>query len=394
MTAYIDRVRLLAGDQPSLQVRPRFRFEPSPPGSEPPWERTPRGAPSPPFDASEETAAHPAAPYGEVPLTTYPPARRPRPATRADLPPPHPERPWDAARPDAPLASSGDNGEVTTRLSARPGEFPLATGPIDRPAPPRGPSDHPDPAGPDPWSGRTGGHGSSGAPPGLEAPAAVSSPPAVHASAARAEAAATQAPPAGPAMPADLSHYDAQRSAPLPNPDQPADPPDRSSGWTGSVFVPAGSGSTASPGDRSGAFPQGLAIRNRPFGANLDLGGRAGPGQPALPVDRVRPIARTDGTQPGEAAGPYPGSFSGPADPAGAADAAAAGRATSPSPGRRGAGREPAGPEEVTVTIGRVEVRVSPPPSAGAAAGSGRTVRARPSQLEDYLRARAAGRIG
>ncbi len=394
MTGYMDRVRRLAGDQPSLQVRPRFRFEPSPPGSEPPWERPPRAVLSPPSGAGDETAAHPATPHREVPLTTYPPARRPRPGTRADLPLPRPERPRDPARPRASLAPRAADDEVTTRLSTPPREFPLTTGPSGGPARPRGPFDHPDRAGPDPWPGVRRGHGSGGAPPGAGAPAAVSPPPAVHASAARAEAAATQAPPAGPAVPADLGYYDAQRPAPLPNPDPPADPPDRRPGWTGSVPAPAGSGATASPGDRSGAFPQGMAVRNHPFGANPDPGGRAGPGQPALPMDRVRPIARPHGTQPGEAAGPYPGFVPGSADPAGAADEAARGPAATPSPGRRGAGREPAGPEEITVTIGRVEVRVSPPPSAGAAAGSGRTVRARPSQLEDYLRARAAGRVG
>ena len=309
MTAYMDRVRRLAGDQPSLQVRPRFRFEPSAPGSEPPWERPPRGALSSPFDASDETPAHPATPQGEVPLTTYPPARRPRPATRADLPSPHPERPRDPARPDPSLAATGANDEVTTRLSAPPGELPLTTGPIDRPAPPGGPSDHPDSAGPHPWSGVRRGHGSSGAPPGPGAPAAVSSPPAVHA-AARGEAAATQAPPAGPAVPAGLSHHDAQRSAPLPNPDPPADPPDRSSGWTGSVVVPAGPGATAVPAidqvPSPRAWPSATALSGQTWtraGAPAQASRRSRRTGPGLSPART---GRSQARQPGPTLGPSP----------------------------------------------------------------------------------------
>jgi hypothetical protein len=54
----------------------------------------------------------------------------------------------------------------------------------------------------------------------------------------------------------------------------------------------------------------------------------------------------------------------------------------------------------VTVTIGRIDVRVGPPRStAGPAAaapqpGGDGPARPGPSRLEDYLRARSSGRVG
>ena len=64
------------------------------------------------------------------------------------------------------------------------------------------------------------------------------------------------------------------------------------------------------------------------------------------------------------------------------------------------AGLPPAGgePDQVTVTIGRIDVRVGPPgpaaPDARRTAQPGRRGARRPGRLEDYLRARTAGRVG
>jgi hypothetical protein len=63
-------------------------------------------------------------------------------------------------------------------------------------------------------------------------------------------------------------------------------------------------------------------------------------------------------------------------------------------------GLGPEAPQDVTVTIGRIDVRVGPPQSTASPAageppsGSDGQARPAPSRLEDYLRARSSGRVG
>ena len=107
MTAYIDRVRRLASDQPSLRVRPRSRFEPALPDSEPPWERALPDAALWPFETDIEPAARPARPQRDVPpAADTAEAPRPggsRPAGSRPAGARYSEPPWERALADAAL---------------------------------------------------------------------------------------------------------------------------------------------------------------------------------------------------------------------------------------------------------------------------------------------------
>src|SRR5690348_8047748 len=83
MTAYIERIRGLTGGEPSLRVRPRSRFEPAPPETEPPWAGT---VPGP---APRHAEAGDAGPAESWPETLWPAADDLREAAR----------PWPGSRP-------------------------------------------------------------------------------------------------------------------------------------------------------------------------------------------------------------------------------------------------------------------------------------------------------
>ena len=88
-----------------------------------------------------------------------------------------------------------------------------------------------------------------------------------------------------------------------------------------------------------------------------------------------------------------------PAEPAGLSGDGMGLQARTGRPGRTGFTAADGEPDQVTVTIGRVDVRVGPPGPAVpdprlAAQARQRAAGPRPGRLEDYLRARAAGRIG
>ncbi len=149
MTAYVDRVRRLAGGQPSLRVRPRSRFEPVSPGSEPPWERTVPDATlspfqtHPPFESDDEAGAE-KHPILAVPSKAASPGSEP---------------PWERTVPDVTVSpfdtespfESGD--EAGTHPTGPRGNVPL-TGDMaeKRPVPAVPAANHPDTAGARPWS--------------------------------------------------------------------------------------------------------------------------------------------------------------------------------------------------------------------------------------------------
>jgi hypothetical protein len=372
MTAYIDRVRRLAADRPSLRVRPRSRFEPTPPDAELGPERALRDKTWSPFEIGNEAAAPPARPPGDVPPTAgRPPA--PAPAVPGDHPDAETARPWPGLRP---------------QNSPRSSHAPSA------------------PAVPEDVSGSVAGRRrrASGGPPARPGgpPTVISSPSAARpVSADHAVAASSRERPGRPAVPGDVSDRNERRPLPPQGPRPPSGPAHRASGPTGYAPAPTGSrpASTGSmPGDLSAA---GLAVPATPgsrFEASPEPNGRIDPNEPALAMDRVPAPAPRPQPDPAEAAAPR--RFPLRADRTGLAELAADDRARASRPARPGVDRRTAAaaqPDEVTVTIGRVEVRVGPPPpppGAAAGAGDGRPVRPQPSRLEDYLRARAAGRVG
>jgi hypothetical protein len=375
MTAYLDRIRGLADGQPSLRVRPRSRFEPASPDAEPPWGRPGPDGAALRAETGEAAAAGHAGARADAhwPAAGYPETGTGAARTRSGL------------RPGRSLASSDSRSAADS-----PGSFPAPPDarrsravppPHVRPVPPDGPlgvSGRPWPAAADP------------------------------AEADRAEAGAADARFARPAPAGDLAPGDEHR----PGPGRP-DPGllDLASESTGSVPAPARSrpGWTGSaPGDRTGAGAVLPAAPGRRPGSAAQPGKRAESAEPGLAAARPRVTASAPRSEP---AGPYLGRLSvpdgfAPAGPGrsgrpGDPDPAADDRAGASQPERPGPGGPPAAgkaqPDEVTVTIGRVEVRVGPPPAApGPAAPSGgaRPPRPQPSRLEDYLRARSARRIG
>ena len=414
MTAYMERVQRLAGDQPSLRVRSRSRFEPVSPGSEPPWERAvPDAALSPfrtespfqtesPFESDDEAGTRPS----NMPLTGGIAGKRPVPAVPADG---HPDtagaRPWSSLSSERSLGSS-----PVPSASAVPEHF---SGLGDARRRPRAP----------------------GSPPtGSEEPPAAMGPPAhaLPASADPGTEASGQTRPDRHALPGDLSHRDEHPSVP-DGPRVQTDPADRASGSTSPVLAPASPRprpADPAAGSRSAAGLAVPATRGSRFEADPEPAERVSPDQPVLPMDRVPATPPGRRREPADVAGPLRWRFSPPAgraglvepaagraglaeptagrarlaeptaDRAGLAEPAADDRAIAPRPVHPDVGRRTdarAGPDEVTVTIGRIEVRVGPPPApAGAAAGAAkdRPLRPQPSRLEDYLRARGSGRIG
>jgi len=369
MTAYMDRVRRLTGDQPSLRVRPRSRFEPVPPSAEPHW---PSAVPDatrtsletagpPPFDADGfvkpsrvevTTERHPAAwaaaddPGAGSGLVREPPPGPP--ATTGIT-----SAPGDVPSPGADSGAEFAPADVAAERSRDLSRSPTA--PL-RPEPPAPPS-----------AERRSRRNVT------EDPRTDSGQPVVDrstvvplsAAADHREAAPGRVGPARPATPGDLSHSDARRPAPPNRPLPTAGPLDQAPGSTGAA---AGPDHPARPPGRTEAAPP-IPLREPTE--------TAGPyrGHLAAPVHGIRSAERADDNWAGE-----PNAAARPARPSASGPPAAA-----------------AQPDEVTVTIGRVEVRVGPPASAAAAppeASGARPSRPQPSPLQDYLRARASGRVG
>lgn len=358
MTAYLDRVSRLSEGQPSLRVRTRSRFEPVPPDAEPPWERAAEAAPPPFAGAGTETAgAHGTAGPGPraavragqglVAATPAGPAQTVR-AYRAraddttgdegagqDNSPPSFQdgtpAPHDRSSVLAPITAKTDEESLGVRL----GRQRLRA---DRAAAAWSPM----------VGGLLGAGGSSGAVgmPGAGGPLNVGGTPG---------AGPVGAPAAGSAWP-DL----------LPAPDDAGPWADAGQPVRGEAGQPVrGEAGQA-------AYRRGQAAYRRLW-SDRTVGGE--------------PDSRRSFT---------------PAFPAEAADYTGDGAVPPTSTrrsGRTGLAAADAEPDQVTVTIGRIDVRVGPPepaaPGPGRSAPGGQpTAGPRPGRLEDYLRARAAGRIG
>src|SRR5690348_3436072 len=364
MTAYIERIRGLTGGEPSLRVRPRSRFEPAPPETEPPWAGNVPGPAPRPAEAGD------AGPAESWPETLWPAADDPR----------------EAARP---------------RSGSRPGGSPAWPGSSPVPGSP-GPAELAEPS--------AGARRRPPQPPPPEPPGPPGRPGHARGAAAdRAESGARDARSARAASGDQLVHRDERQGSPGPTSpsrlDPAVDPP-------AAVLAPARPGSDRSgpvPPDRSGAEagrPVGPA--RRPDSAS-PAGSAAGSTEPAFTLsgDRLQGRGRPVRS---ELAGPYLGRIAGPDGFASAApgfggrpgdaapladDRGGPARPEHPDPGWYPPGGRTQ-PDEITVSIGRVEVRVSPAPavSGPAAPPAAPSPRPQPSRLEEYLRARTAGRVG
>jgi hypothetical protein len=405
MTAYADRLQRLTGGEPSLRVRPRSRFEPVLARSEPPWER---GA-GPPFELAGEVDTALAEPRG-APA----PGGRPQAAEQAHGPgriTGLPGRPRQPAAGD--LAAAGP--ATASAHTARPASFPAAEHDDSRVQPARtghgeetGRGEAGETAGPRPEAGRH--------------PAAPDRP-AGRASSAQARRGAATSMPAGPAWRSPGTGSPAESSSsrdPAPGSSLPASPRPVNKAPAGSGHAPAGHAPAGTADARHVSRPAGGEERvGQEPGRTAGWGGHL----PATDLPGGEPVREERvGQEPGRTAG-WGGRLPvtdllggvpvGPGDrplrylaaglgaqqlPAG--DPARAGTTGLSGAERKTADPGPEAPGDVTVTIGRIDVRVGPPQStaspAAAAAQSGGDGPARPvpSRLEDYLRARSSGRVG
>jgi len=254
-----------------------------------------------------------------------------------------------------------------------------------------------------------------------------------QAAADRGDAASGRARSAGPMAAGQASHHAGNRAGPHEGPGPHPGTPDLESGPAEAAPAPAraGQGPTSTvPPNRAAAGHTVPATKVRPLEGVAEPAGQADPSQPPFSSARLSIRASAPGPTapqptptpphpevppwpasaqaagpdgPASPAGPYRRRFPAAADQAGLAELATDDQAAPPRSGLHGrpdASRRAAagaGTDEVTVTIGRVEVRVSPPPAQAAAppgADAARPARPRPSRLEDYLRARASGRAG
>ena len=395
---------------PAVPARPA-PARPAPADSEPPWERALADAALWPFETDIEPAARRARPQRDVPPAADTAGRRPAPAVPARPVPADSEPPLERALPDAAVSPFETDIEPAAHPARPQRDVPPAADTAGRrPAPEIPANDHPDTGTARPWSGlrpvdaRRREHASGGLPRvPEEPPTTIRSLSPARPVAADHAVASSQARPARPAVSGDPSDRDEHRSAPPEELRAQSGPADRAPGSPGHVPAPASSRSESTGstrGDRSGtgtalAVP---ATRGGRFEASQGLNGQAGPNDPAM--GGVPAVARPRRRDPAEAAGPSRGSFPPRADRSGRTELESDDRPTA-SLARRPAVERLAAAEarsdEVTVTIGRVEVRVGPPPppaGAAAVAGGARSARPRPSRLDDYLRARASGRVG
>jgi hypothetical protein len=347
MTAYADRLKRLTDSESSVRVRPRSRFEPVLASSEPPWERTAGLGTAPPFELASETEHAPTARRG-----ARVPGGRPQAAEQAP-------RPGQTTGPPAtnPHPAAGDFAASVGRAAAsvQAAHTACLTGAQqDSRRIPPAQTGHSE-------TRQTGGP----RPEGRRHPATADL-------------------PTDRATPRQPGHNAATST--------PAGPAWRRQS-TGSAPQ---SSTTRYPAPES-SFPSNTVYASRPA---VDVEERVGqePGGAAFGGSHMPIIDRLGGESVGPTVRYLAAGLGAEELPGG--DPARAG-----PPGLHGAERETAGlgldaPGDVTVTIGRIDVRVGPPqPESSAAAGeppSGGDSHARPapSRLEDYLRARSSGRVG
>ena len=400
MTAYLDRVRQLSEGQPSLRVRARSRFEPVPPDAEPPWERAAAAIPPP----SPRAAA-------EVPGARRPAGAGPRVAGHVR------RQPVSAAPADPPAAAPSPGGLSPGGLSPgglSPGGLsPAGLSPGGRLAGRAGPGPRPDRDG-DPGPRPTTPQSAAGiqrsqdtadrtrrAGPGDVAGgegADQASPPELARRRLPAEEATDRAAAAWPAgaEPGAMLEWPA-RAEPGVMPEWPAGvEPDDLTAWPGGAEPSAAAARLAGAGtSTSTTWPTAGRVRpGLPPPDGADRRTSAGE-QSQAGYRRLRSAQAATGVQ--DSWRFFAPAF--PAEPAGLSGDGMGPQARTGRPGRTGLTPADAEPEQVTVTIGRVDVRVGPPGPAApdprlATQARPRAARPRPGRLEDYLRARAAGRIG
>ena len=364
MTAYLDRVRRLGEGQPSLRVRARSRFEPVPSDAEPPWERSADAA-SPPPSGAETRVPGERRPAWAEPRAAGPARQRPVPAD------PAPGLAGPSVPDPAPGLSAGGRAVTGSSAGPSPGR------PASRAA--AGPQPHRD------------GH------PGAD-PARQTWVPRSVAGVRRSHDVASQG---RPAASGDTAGREGTGQVRPPEPgrrrssadeagDRPAaTQPGGKEPGTATVRPAGGEPGTAAPLSTG---------RSRPDPAPQP----DGPEGPTSAAERSR--VADSGLRSAQAATNEQDSrpsFA-PAFPAWLPELSgdrAATQARTGHPGLRGFVPADGEPDQVTVTIGRVDVRVGPPepatPGSRPAAQPGRrATRPRPGRLEDYLRARAAGRVG
>jgi hypothetical protein len=392
MTAYADRLRRLTGGEPSLRARPRSRFEPVPPGAEPPWERAAGADTGMPFELAGEAEAAAAPPGG----ARQPGGRPPAPGEAGQ--PGHSAGPRVGSR--QPGTGEAAAAAATGATPGGPATGAAPTDPGPRPGTarayslwPAGAAGTSSPAvgwlgaadGDRPWPGRvtaagTGhaergetGHGEGREGEGQDEAGPWTAP--GWQSAARGRAAGQPGPPQ--ASPSAAARTPSGPAAERPDPASP-----------GPVSRGPASPSRA-PGSEPGSWHAAAAAEARRPGPDQEPDGTAGWGSHAPATSLVqggpaRYLGRVAGVR---AAGEFPAGGLARAGPAGLSGAE-----------RQAAG--PGAPGEVTVTIGRIDVRVGPPQSAAGPAarparpGDAGPARPGPSRLEDYLRARSSGRVG
>ena len=380
MTAYADRLQRLAGGEPSLRLRPRSRFEPVLASSEPPWERAAGPQAAVPFELAGGAETAPAEPHG-----ARVPGGRPQAAEEAHSPG---RSAGPAARRRRPAAGdfAATAGPATASAHAgRPAGLPGAEQDGSRIPPVR--TEHGEAgqtAGPRPEAGRH--------------PAAPDRP-AGRASTPRGRRVAAASEPAGPAWrrPGTGSPRESSTSGdPAPGSSPPASPRPASQAPASPRPVsqaPASSGHA--PADTADTGPASGPAGSREDRVGQEPGGAAGWGSHLPATDRLG----------GESAGPGDRPLRYRAAGLGTEELPAGDPARAGTPGLRGAERKTAdpGPEalgDVTVTIGRIDVRVAPPQSTASLAagapqpGGDGPAEPGPSRLEDYLRARSSGRVG
>jgi hypothetical protein len=392
VTAYADRLQRLTGGEPSLRVRPRARFEPVPASSEPLWDRAAGAKTGPAFELAGEAEAEPTTAGGtRLAAGRLPePGEAHRPGRIAELP---------AGPQQAVTGESATAGTAVPATTATTPGAPATAG--------AAPAD----------SGTAGAH------PLWPAGAA---PPAAGWLGAQDDG----GPEPGHILPAQAGHGEGMEEVwpgPGAGPGEQSTVPGQLAGWAGRTRARAGAAAhaVADPAGRRpalGGSAPGTPAQDRsrktgpgPAGQEPASSGRGqavsaarpSAADQAPPPDRGGHLANTV-TRPSVAPRSRPVRYlAAAANGPGAGEFSAGDLAPTGVPGPRGSEREPAGPRpgtdgadrEVTVTIGRIDVRVGPPqpaPSTGAQAraGSAGPDRPAPGRLEDYLRARSSRRVG
>jgi len=360
MTAYVDRVRRLGEGQPSLRVRARSRFEPVPPEAEPTWERSAEAAPPPPRSGAEAPVPGEPRRAGAGPWAAGSARQRPVPAD------PAPGLPRPSAPDPAPGLPERPAGPSPGRLASR--------------------------AAPGPRPHRHGNPGHS--------PARQTWPPRPTASVPRSQNATSQG---RGATAGDAAARESTGQVRPPQPGRRRRSADEAGDQPAAARPAEAETSTAAAPQPDDAGDQPAAARP----AEAETSTAAAP-QPGDPERRTSADARSRATYPSprsaraatgeqDSRPSFAAAF--PARPPELSGDGTAPQVRTGSPGLAGLMPGSGQADQVTVTIGRVDVRVGPPGPARpdlrpTAQGSRRATRPRPRRLEDYLRARAAGRVG